>query len=83
MKKTRFSNCSIKEADFTQCVLTEASFQNCELSGSTFHDTNLEKADLRTASGFNIDPDLNRIKKAKFSTYGLAGLLGKYDIKID
>jgi len=33
--------------------------------------------------GTRIDPELNRIKKAKFSQSGLAGLLEKYDLEID
>jgi hypothetical protein len=30
-----------------------------------------------------IDPESNKIKKARFSMYGLAGLLSKYNIVID
>jgi hypothetical protein len=32
---------------------------------------------------YSIDPDLNKIKKARFSTQGIAGLLDKYDIEIE
>ena len=55
----------------------------CELAGATFDRTNLEKADLRTAYHFIIDPDNNRIKKAKFSESALSGLLTKYDLVIE
>lgn len=82
MKKTRFTKCSIVETDFTESDLTESVFHECQLDGSTFYYTILEKADLRTATNFNIDPEVNRIKKAKFSVFGLPGLLQKYDIKI-
>jgi len=30
-----------------------------------------------------IDPEVNRIKKAKFSVSGVPGLLNKYDIEIE
>jgi hypothetical protein len=53
------------------------------LQGSTFDNTILEKADLRTAFNFSINPVNNRIRKAKFSIAGLAGLLDQFDIEID
>jgi hypothetical protein len=43
----------------------------------------LEKADFRTAFNYSINPETNRIKKAKFSKEGLNGLLDKYDIEIE
>ena len=72
----------MKEVDFTESDLTEALFDGCDLNGAIFQRTNLEKANLETASNFNIDPENNRIKKAKFSADGLYGLLHKYDIDI-
>ncbi|OQA01530.1 MAG: hypothetical protein BWY70_00347 [Bacteroidetes bacterium ADurb.Bin408] len=45
--------------------------------------TNLEKADLRTAFNYIIDPELNHIKKARFSLRGISGLLAKYNIDIE
>jgi hypothetical protein len=38
---------------------------------------------LRTSYNYSINPEVNRIKKAKFSTTGIAGLLHKYDIEIE
>ncbi|WP_086936325.1 pentapeptide repeat-containing protein [Chamaesiphon minutus] len=58
-------------------------FENCDLTDAIFQYTILEKADFRTAYNYSIDPELNRIKKAKFSRSGIAGLLDKYDIDID
>ena len=43
----------------------------------------LEKADFRTAFNYSIDPENNRMKKAKFSPPEVVGLLNKYDIEID
>ncbi|MBA9076054.1 pentapeptide repeat-containing protein [Rufibacter quisquiliarum] len=81
-KKTVFDSCSIKEANFTETDLTEASFLNCNLNGAVFQRTNLEKANLLTAVNYALDPEVNRIKKAKFSAQGALGLLAKYDIVI-
>jgi hypothetical protein len=52
------------------------------LAGATFDNTNLEKTNFTTAFNYSIDPDNNRIKKAKFSVPGVLGLLNKYDIVI-
>jgi hypothetical protein len=43
----------------------------------------LEKADIRTSHNYTIDPEKNKVKKAKFSIHGIAGLLDKYDIEIE
>jgi uncharacterized protein YjbI with pentapeptide repeats len=83
IKNTVFRNCRIVEADFTQAELTGATFEDCDLSGTLFENTVLEKADLRSAIHYAINPQTNKIKKAKFSAHGLAGLLHQYDIEID
>lgn len=82
MRKTRFIKCSVKEADFSETNLTEATFENSDLTGSFFDRCNLEKTDFRAAANFNIDPDKNRMKGAKFASTELAGLLSKYGLKI-
>lgn len=83
LKGTRFISCPLGEADFTDADLTSASFKECDLRNAIFENTILEKADLRTATNFAIDPEGNRIKKAKFSKEGLPGLLHKYNIDIE
>jgi len=83
LKKTNFKNSSLQEVDFTEADLTGALFDNCDLAKATFDDTLLEKVDLRTSYNYSIDPERNRVKKAKFSMAGIAGLLDKYDIDID
>ncbi|MCU0431991.1 MAG: pentapeptide repeat-containing protein [Bacteroidia bacterium] len=83
MKKTPFANCSLKQVDFEETDLTEAVFNDCDLTAANFQKTILEKADLRTAVNFNIDPEQNRMKKARFSGQGLPGLLGKYGLNIE
>jgi uncharacterized protein YjbI with pentapeptide repeats len=56
-------------------------FENCDLAGAIFENTILERADFRTARNFSLDPEINQIKKAKFSLADLPGLLLKYDIE--
>ena len=82
IKNTSFINCQLHEVDFSECDITSSLFDNCDLSGAVFDNTNIEKADFRTSYNYSIDPEINRIRKAKFSTNGLGGLLGKYDIEI-
>ena len=83
MKKTSFINCSLKETDFTETDLTMAIFSNCDLLHASFMHSALGNADFRTARNYALDPELNKIKKAKFSFPGIAGLLAKYDIDIE
>ena len=82
LKKTVFKDCTLTEADFSEADLSAAIFDHCDLARATFDHTNLEKADFRTAVNYSIDPEKNKIKKAKFSQTGIAGLLDKYDIDI-
>ena len=83
MKYTHFKDCSLQEVDFAEADLTSSTFENCNLNGATFEQSVLEKADLRSAYNYTIDPELNRVRKAKFSAAGLAGLLSKYDIEVE
>jgi len=83
LKKTRFKNCNLQETDFTEADMTESVFDNCDLQRAIFHKTILEKADFHTSFLYSIDPELNRIKKARFSRLGVVGLLDKYGIDIE
>lgn len=83
LKKTKFKDCQLHEADFTDCDLSAALLANCDLFRTVFDNTNLEKADLRTAYNYSIDPERSRLRKARFSLAGLPGLLQKYAIEID
>lgn len=83
LKKIVFKNCNLTEADFTEADLSAANFDHCDLSKVLFENTILEKADLRTSYNYSIDPERNKIKKAKFSLPAVTGLLDKYDIEID
>ena len=83
MLKTMFNSCSVKEVSFSGANLSNSVFNNCNLDNSIFNNTQLAAVDFTSAYNYKIDPDLNPMKKAKFSAQGTAGLLDKYDIKIE
>ncbi|MBO9618514.1 MAG: pentapeptide repeat-containing protein [Niabella sp.] len=83
LKNASFTNCIFHEADFTDANCSGIVFNGCDFLHAKFENTNLEKADLRTAFNYSIDPELNKIKKAAFSFPAVSGLLDKYDIRID
>ena len=71
------------DTDFTDADLSGALFFHCELTDARFLHSKLERADFRTAAGFQIDPEQNRMKGARFSREGLTGLLSKYELNIE
>ena len=81
-KGTSFLHCQLQEVDFTEAHFPKAIFDECDLSGALFDHTNLIEADFRTAHSYEINPSINQIKKAKFSSDGLAGLLQSFGISI-
>jgi fluoroquinolone resistance protein len=83
LKNALFKNCSLHETDFSEADLTNSTFNNCDLAGAIFDNTSLEKVDLRYSYNFSIDPEKNRIRKAKFSLQTITGLLDKFDITIE
>jgi len=83
IRKTIFRNCRLHEADLGEADLSQSIFDFCDLAGATFSHTVLDGADFTTAVNFSIDPENNRLKKARFSAAGLAGLLDKYNLEIE
>jgi len=82
MVKTTFKRTSLKEVNFTRANLSGSVFSDTDLMGAVFNQTDLSAANLADAYNYSIEPELNKLKKAVFSTSGLYGLLEKYDIKI-
>lgn len=82
LKGTSFTNCSLKEADFTEANLKEVTFDGCNLERAIFQQTNLEKTDFRKANNYTFEPSNNILKKTKFSSSGIMGLLASHDIII-
>jgi uncharacterized protein YjbI with pentapeptide repeats len=83
LQKVKFTGCQMEEVDFTGANLSEALFDKSNLSKAVFSGTVLEKADLRTALHYSIDPNRNKIRRAKFSLEGVVGLLDQYHIVIE
>jgi len=82
-KNMRFVDCKLMGTDFTDAILTGSEFLKCDLTDAIFDQTNLEKVDFRTAQHFTIDPFNNKLKEAKFSKDGLAGLLTRHNLIIE
>lgn len=83
LKRIRFEECRINNSDFGEVDLTEAKFINCDLKGAIFDQSILTKADFSKAYNYLIDPENNVMKGAKFSKWGLSGLLTKYGIIVE
>jgi len=83
MKSTVFKACQLHEVDFTSADLQSSIFDESDLKAAVFSMSNLEQADFRNAINFLIDPEMNKVKKSKFSNSGLSGLLAKYRLEID
>ncbi|GGN00711.1 quinolone resistance protein [Dyadobacter beijingensis] len=82
LNKSIFNNCKIHHADFTQTDLSKCKVHNCDFWEAVFSGTNLAGVDFSTSKNFTIDPTANSIRKAKFLSSDLAGLLTKFDIII-
>ena len=80
IKQTNFAKSSLIEVDFSEADLTGSQFDSCDLLGAVFDRTNLEQVDFTTAANFTIDPETNKIRKAKFSSQNLIGLVSKFGI---
>ncbi|WP_298224947.1 pentapeptide repeat-containing protein [Flavobacterium sp.] len=83
MPKTKFVSCSMKEVTFIGANLTQSVFDHCNLENAIFNETQLAAVDFTTAANYKIDPQFNPMKKAKFATSGIMGLLEQYDITIE
>ena len=82
-KNAVFAHCLLHETDFTESDFTGTVFNDCDFSLAVFNHANLEKTDFRTSYNYSINPENNRIKKAKFSLPAVTGLLDTYDIEIE
>jgi len=83
LKGTRFFSCQVRECHFVQCDLRECVFTDSNLEGSVFHHTRLEKADFREATLFQINPENNFLKGAKFSKLEALSLLDGLGILVE
>lgn len=82
-RKALFSNCSLKSADFSEADLTSSTFERSDLTDAVFMHSTLNEVDFTSAYNFIIDPEKNSLKKARFSPYGLVGLLTNYEVIVE
>jgi uncharacterized protein YjbI with pentapeptide repeats len=82
IKGTLFTDCSMVAVDFMNTDLTEVMFDNCNLHQSLFHDSIAVKADFTSSYNYSIDPEKNKLRRARFSQDGLKGLLEKHEIVV-
>ena len=76
------------EVRLVDCMLDSANlegvvFDGVDLEGALFGQTKLAGTDFRTATGWRIRPDENRMRGAKFRRDGLEGLLSAYDLDLE
>ncbi len=83
LKGTEFNKCRMRETDLSNSDLTNCSLAGCDLGAAVFDGTTLEGADFRGALHYSIDPSANKVRKARFSLDGLAGLLDRTGIIIE
>ncbi len=82
-RKFDFMQSSIVHSTFSQCRLSECDFNGCDLKDTEYSDCDLQKSDFRKASGYNIDPTVNKIRGAKFSYPDAVNLLRAFHITVE
>jgi len=75
-------DCTAIDVDFREADLSQVDFSGTDLSESLFANTNLTAADLSRAHNYQIAPQENTIKQAKFSLPEAMSLLYNLDIEL-
>jgi fluoroquinolone resistance protein len=83
LHKISFARSILQNVDFSDADLTSADFTNCTIENCVFRNTNLAKADFRFSTGYCIDPTLNKVRGARFSTPDVMSLLAPFDIFVE
>ncbi|MEI7595959.1 MAG: pentapeptide repeat-containing protein [Bacteroidota bacterium] len=83
LKKTKFLNTSLESVNFSDADLSDSKFENCNLMNTQFFHSILVKADFSTSKNIYLNPNDNKIGKAKFSLNQLPGLLAFYNIIVE
>lgn len=82
LKDLIIEDCISQEVDFVNAVIQKAILCNTDLTDSKFNNTDLSGVDLSNAKNYNINPNYNKIMKAKFTIPDVLNLLQGFDIII-
>ncbi|HEX7596977.1 MAG TPA: pentapeptide repeat-containing protein, partial [Polyangia bacterium] len=82
LKKVKFEDCRLVEANFAGSNLSEADLSGCDLTGAHFAQTNLTKADLATATGYAISPTSNTVRGLKISLEAAIALAKSFGMMV-
>lgn len=82
MQKTPFVKCNLIEADFAEAQLKGSCFTYCDLERAFFSNTDLTEVDFSTAMNVTINPQFNKMRKAKFSRTNLEGLVAHLGLQL-
>lgn len=82
LKKAQFTECSMKEVHFVKCELAGTVFDQCNLELARFEANDLTQVDFASPYNLQLNPEDNKMKKARLSLHNLPGLLTKYDLVI-
>lgn len=83
LRGAEFIKSEVRHCDFEKCNLAKVSFSESDLLNSKFVNTNLNESDFTYSVNYSIDPQLNKIKKAKFSQPEVLALLDGFNILIE
>ena len=83
LKNCNFSKNSWISCYFYHCDFSKSSFAENDFNQSEFENCNLSEANFKTAKNFIINPQSNRVDKARFSFGGALGLLQSFGIIIE
>lgn len=76
-----FERCRMHEVDFGHCDLRKARFVECDLRGANLRHTDLSRADLSTARGVRVQPEICTLDQTRLSLEAVAPLVA--DLGID
>ena len=78
----QIKGCLAADVDYREADLSRADFSDSDLDQSLFANTNLSKADFRTARNYHIAPGQNALKSARFALPEAMSLLYNLDIDL-
>jgi uncharacterized protein YjbI with pentapeptide repeats len=76
-------DCIAKDVNFTEANLCKGDFTGTDFFGSRFLNTNLSFANFAQSKNYNINPQINKFKKTKFSLPDAISLLSNLDIILE